>query len=143
MSLPFFVYGTLRPGGRHHDRFLHGRTLREEPARTTGLLLYEGPGFPYAVEQPPGGPRATVRGDLVTAAPQAYDELLAALDRLEDFTPGDPRNLYDRVTRDVERDADGTAVQAWVYVAAPAVAARLRASGTPVAGGDWPARPRP
>ncbi|MFJ7147840.1 hypothetical protein ACIQVT_06515 [Streptomyces sp. NPDC100445] len=24
---PFFVHGTLRAGGRHHDRFLRGRAL--------------------------------------------------------------------------------------------------------------------
>ncbi len=45
-----------------------------------------------------------------------------------------PGNLYERVAREVTR-ADGTAVRAWVYVAAPAVAARLRAGGTLVEGG--------
>lgn len=134
--LPFFVYGTLRPGEHHHDLFLRGRTASEEPGRMRGIVLYDGPGYPYAVEEPGG----VVRGELVTALPERYGELLGALDRLEEYAPGDPRNLYERIARDVTR-ADGTAVRAWVYVAAPAVAARLRARGTLLGGGDWRTRP--
>ncbi|AWE50123.1 MULTISPECIES: gamma-glutamylcyclotransferase family protein [Streptomyces] len=135
--LPFFVYGTLRPGEPHHDTLLRGRTLAEEPGRLRGALLYDGPGYPYAVEEPGAG---TVEGDLVTVRPDDYPDLLAALDRLEEYRPGDPRNLYERVAREVRRTGDGTVVRAWVYVAAPAVAARLRAHGTPLASGDWKAR---
>ncbi|MEV5017395.1 gamma-glutamylcyclotransferase family protein [Streptomyces sp. NPDC053780] len=134
--LPFFVYGTLRPGGVNHDAFLRGRTRAEEPARLHGALLYPGPGYPYAVEAPEGN----VRGEVVTALPGEYEALLAELDRLEEYAPGDPRNLYDRVARTVVRDADGTTLRAWVYVAAPAVAVRLRATGRPIADGNWPVR---
>ncbi|AQS69732.1 gamma-glutamylcyclotransferase family protein [Streptomyces pactum] len=138
--LPFFVYGTLRPGGPNHDLFLRGRTRAEEPARLHGAVLYAGPGYPYAVEEPAGAVGAVVGGVLVTARPESYDELLAALDRLEVYVPGDPRNLYVRMARTVVRAADGRPVRAWVYVAAPAVAARLRAGGTPIEGGTWPLR---
>ncbi|MFE2355197.1 gamma-glutamylcyclotransferase family protein [Streptomyces parvulus] len=134
--LPFFVYGTLRPGGLNHDRFLRGRTRAEEPARLRGALLYPGPGYPYAVEAAGG----TVRGEVVTARPEEYEALLAELDRLEEYVPGDPRNLYDRVARTVVRDTDGTTLRAWVYVAAPAVAARLRATAAPLPDGTWPVR---
>ncbi|MFI1362055.1 gamma-glutamylcyclotransferase family protein [Streptomyces griseochromogenes] len=134
--LPFFVYGTLRPGGANHDLFLRGRIRTEEPGRLPGALLYDGPGYPYAVEEPGAG---AVSGELVTARPESYGSLLTELDRLEEYAPGDPRNLYERVARDVVR-GDGTAVRAWVYLAAPAVAARLRARGRPIEGGDWPAR---
>ncbi|MFI7019837.1 gamma-glutamylcyclotransferase family protein [Streptomyces sp. NPDC050164] len=137
MTLPFFVYGTLRPGEVNHDLFLRGRTRSEAPGRLSGAVLYEGPGYPYAVEEPGGG---VVRGELVTAHPHAYAELLAELDRLEDYAPGNPRSLYERVERKVVRDTDGAAVRAWVYVAAPAVAARLRTRGRPIAGGEWRAR---
>ncbi|WP_189185443.1 gamma-glutamylcyclotransferase family protein [Streptomyces albiflavescens] len=132
MELPFFVYGTLRPGEHNHDLFLRGRTESEEPGRMRGVVLYDGPGYPYAVEEPGG----VVCGEVVTASPEAYGELLAALDRLEEYVPGDPRNLYERVARDVTR-ADGTVVRAWVYVAAPGVAARLRGRGRPIEGGEW------
>lgn len=136
-GLPFFVYGTLRPGEVNHDLFLRGRTLREEPARLRGAVLYDGPGYPYAVEEPGG----LVAGELVTALPQAYGQLLADLDRLEEYSPGDPDNLYERVPREVVTVGnDTTAVRAWVYVAAPSIAARLRNGGTLVDGGDWLAR---
>ena len=130
--LPFFVYGTLRPGERNHALFLRGRTVSERPARMPGLALHPGPGHPFAVEEP----GSAVAGDLVTALPAAYGELLALLDVLEEYTPGDPRNLYERVARDAVL-ADGVAVRAWVYVAAPAPAARLRAAGQPIEGGEW------
>ncbi|WP_267245686.1 gamma-glutamylcyclotransferase family protein [Streptomyces sp. PR69] len=143
-ELPFFVYGTLRPGERNHDLFLAGRTAAEEPARLVGAQLYEGPGYPYAVEAPdpamdPAMDPACgqVAGELVTAAPGEYARLLAVLDRLEEYiAPGHPRNLYERVVRDVVR-RDGTAARAWVYLAAPPLAERLRASGVLITGGDW------
>ncbi|MER6567925.1 gamma-glutamylcyclotransferase family protein [Streptomyces sp. NPDC001093] len=131
--LPFFVYGTLRPGEANHDLFLRGRTAWEEPARLRDAALYDGPGYPYAVERAGG----EVRGELITARPESYAELLAALDRLEEYTPGDPRNLYERAARTVLRTADGTTALAWVYLAAPPVAARLRAEGKPIEDGDW------
>ncbi|MEU7578895.1 gamma-glutamylcyclotransferase family protein [Streptomyces sp. NPDC041068] len=137
--LPFFVYGTLRPGEPNHAAYLTGRTAEEEPALLPGAVLYEGPGYPYVVEDPQGGP---VRGELVTALPAAYDRLLVALDLLEEYVPGGPRNLYERVVRyvvrpDGGRGGGGGAVRAWVYVAAPHVAAGLRASGVVIGGGDW------
>ncbi|MFD9220486.1 gamma-glutamylcyclotransferase family protein [Streptomyces sp. NPDC060064] len=133
-ELPFFVYGTLRPGECNHDLFLHGRTAAEEPALLTDAVLYEGPGYPYALLDAGGG---TVAGEVVTAAPGEYGELLAVLDRLEEYVaPGHPRNLYERVARDVVRP-DGTAVRAWVYLAAPGLARELRAKGTRIRGGNW------
>ncbi|MBK3574894.1 gamma-glutamylcyclotransferase [Streptomyces sp. MBT65] len=132
-QFPFFVYGTLRPGEPNHDQYLRGRTDSEERARLHGAALYEGPGYPYAVE----APGSVVRGELVTAHPEAYPRLLRELDRLEDYAPGDPRNLYERVEREVTREADGTAVRAWVYFAAPAVTAALRAHGRLIESGDW------
>ena len=133
MRLPFFVYGTLLPGEVNHDLFLRGCTEAEAPARLNGAVLYEGPGYPYAVEERGG----VVYGELVTALPGRYEELLVALDRLEEYARGDPRNLYERFEREVIRDGGDTAVRAWVYVAAPAVAARLRARGKLIESGDW------
>ncbi|WP_367323215.1 gamma-glutamylcyclotransferase family protein [Streptomyces sp. HUAS ZL42] len=133
MSLPFFVYGTLRPGEINHARFLHGRTRSAEPGRLRGAVLYDGPGYPYAVEDPGG----VVYGDLVTALPEGYARLLTELDRLEEYAPGDPRSLYERVQRDVVRETDGAAVPAWVYVAAPPVATELRTRGKLIESGDW------
>lgn len=84
--LPFFVYGTLRPGEANHDLFLRGRIRSEEPGRLTGALLYDGPGYPYVVEETGG----EVKGELVTPWADAYAELLVALDELEEVHPGRP-----------------------------------------------------
>ncbi|MET8678530.1 gamma-glutamylcyclotransferase family protein [Streptomyces sp. NPDC004647] len=131
--LPVFVYGTLRPGQAYHDRFLGGRIAGEEPGRMRGAVLYEGPGYPYAVADADG----VIHGELITLASAHYDILLASLDELEEHAPGDPDNLYERVTREVLL-AGGRTARAWVYLAAEQVARRLRASGTAVPGGDWP-----
>ncbi|MFI6087035.1 gamma-glutamylcyclotransferase family protein [Streptomyces sp. NPDC051218] len=131
--LPFFVYGTLRPGEPNHDVHLRGSVEAEPPALLPGAVLYEGPGYPYLVEAPEGGP---VRGELITPLPSAYDRVIADLDVLEDYAPGDPRNLYERVEREVTL-LGGVTARAWVYVAAPRVAVMLRASGALIGGGDW------
>lgn len=130
--LPFFVYGTLRPGEHNHDRFVRGLDVREQPALLHGGALYDGPGYPFVTDGD-----GTVRGALITATPQEYDGLLAALDGLETYLgPDDPRNLYERVARDVEVPGAGT-VRAWVYLAASAVSRTLGASGPRIPGGDW------
>ncbi|WP_374050328.1 gamma-glutamylcyclotransferase family protein [Streptomyces roseicoloratus] len=77
-ELPFFVYGTLRPGAYNHDRYLLGRTGTEDDAVLPGAVLRDGPGYPYVV---PGEGR--VAGSLVTAAPGSYGELLGVLDAME------------------------------------------------------------
>lgn len=131
--LPFFVYGTLRPGEVNHRLFLRGRTTAEEPARLPGVALYEGPGYPYAVERA----GSVTAGELITPAADAYRELLGALDLLEEYAgPGSPGNVYDRVARDAVR-ADGSRVRAWVYLAAAPLAGRLALSGREIPGGDW------
>ncbi|MFD9792149.1 gamma-glutamylcyclotransferase family protein [Streptomyces sp. NPDC059070] len=131
-ELPFFVYGTLRPGERYHMSLLHGRTASEHPARLPGAVLYEGPGYPYATRGD-----GSVTGTLITPRPEEYARVLRVLDRLEEcHGPGDPRNLYDRVACTVDLPGGATA-RAWVYLAAPPLARRLRAAGTVVPGGDW------
>ncbi|MCL6301304.1 gamma-glutamylcyclotransferase family protein [Streptomyces kronopolitis] len=131
--LPFFVYGTLRPGEANHARILRGRTAAEEPAHIRGALLYDGPGYPYATDGPAD---AVVHGDLVRPRDADYDEVRAVLDRLEGHVPGAPDNLYERVPIDAV-PADGRTVRAWVYLAAAPLAARLRSTAAPLAGGDW------
>ncbi|MEU2763503.1 gamma-glutamylcyclotransferase family protein [Streptomyces sp. NPDC007094] len=134
-ELPFFVYGTLLPGEPNHDLFLRGRTAEERPAVLARALLYDGPGYPYAIEG-----HGRVHGTLLVAAPGVYGELLGLLDHLEEFLgPGHPRNLYERVVREVEpRDSgDGGSVRAWVYFAAAAVTRSLRTGGVLIPEGRW------
>ncbi len=98
-------------------------------------LLYEGPGYPYAIEG-----HSRVHGTLLVAAPGIYGELLGLLDHLEEFLgPGHPRNLYERVVREVEpAGPDGGSVRAWVYLAATAVTRSLRTGGVLIPGGGGP-----
>ncbi|MFI1221263.1 MULTISPECIES: gamma-glutamylcyclotransferase family protein [unclassified Streptomyces] len=149
-ELPFFVYGTLLPGEPNHDLFLRGRTAGERPAVLPRALLYDGPGYPYAIEG-----HGRVHGTLLVAAPGVYGELLGLLDHLEEFlAPGHPRNLYERVVREVElpapgdrpgRDGElpgaGESVRAWVYLAAAAVTRSLRTGGVLIPEGRWITEP--
>lgn len=130
--LPFFVYGTLLPGERNHA-LLAGRTLSWTPAVLPAALLFHGPGYPFAVADPAGA--GTVRGAVARIGEEAYEQVLADLDRLETYVPGDPGNLYERVRRTVR--AGPGPVEVWVYVADGSLARRLLATGRRVAGGDW------
>ncbi|SHL03909.1 gamma-glutamylcyclotransferase family protein [Actinacidiphila paucisporea] len=130
--LPFFVYGTLLPGERNHG-LLTGRTRSWTPAVLPGALLFDGPGYPFAVADPAGEGR--VHGEAVEIAEEMYDAVVADLDRLETYVPGDPANRYERVRRAV-RGERGEA-EAWVYLAGPALGRDLLASAGPIPGGDW------
>ncbi|MFI1841060.1 gamma-glutamylcyclotransferase family protein [Streptomyces microflavus] len=152
-ELPFFVYGTLLPGEPNHDLFLRGRTSGERAAVLHRALLYDGPGYPYAIDG-----HGRVHGTLLTAAPGVYEELLGLLDHLEEYLgPGHPRNLYERVVREIElpgeeragkgQPEEGTpgagTVRAWVYLAAAAVTRSLRTGGSVIDGGRWVTRRPP
>ncbi|MGW6912390.1 gamma-glutamylcyclotransferase family protein [Kitasatospora sp. NPDC054939] len=133
-ALPFFVYGTLRTGGRNHAVHLAGRCAAVRPAVLEGAALHDGPGFPYAVPDP----AHRIVGELVTVRPGAYAPALAALDRLEDCR-ADGTGEYVRERLTVTAD-DGEHVDAWVYLAGPAVAAALRSQPALIASGDWTRR---
>ncbi|MEV6670275.1 gamma-glutamylcyclotransferase family protein [Streptomyces sp. NPDC051162] len=132
--LPVFVYGTLRPGRRNHTVFLLGRTVAEEPARLRGAVLFEGPGYPYAVADPEG----EVVGEVLWLPADRHDALLASLDALEGYEPGGSANHYVRVVRPVQL-LGGDTVRAWTYLAEEGLAARLRRRGRRVEGGNWQA----
>jgi gamma-glutamylcyclotransferase (GGCT)/AIG2-like uncharacterized protein YtfP len=136
MLLPFFVYGTLRPGQGNY-RLLAGHTVDEVPASLSGHALFDA-GLPYVV--PRAGHR--VRGDLVTPDPARYRAVLDRLDRLEGFDPRCPAGShYRRVAVDVVVDGTGEHRAAWVYLAGEQATDRLnRVAGRRarlVTHGDW------
>ncbi|MCZ4121313.1 gamma-glutamylcyclotransferase family protein [Streptomyces sp. H39-S7] len=139
LRLPFFVYGTLRPGQANHV-LVAGRTAPPRPAVLPGALLYEGPGYPYAALAD-DGVTDRVHGELLSVLPGHYDRVLADLDRLEEHVPGARGNLYERSALRVF--CDGLPCDAWVYLAGEAPAAALRASGRVIPGGDWVRARRP
>jgi gamma-glutamylcyclotransferase (GGCT)/AIG2-like uncharacterized protein YtfP len=149
VELKLFVYGTLKRGGRNHDRFCRG-ALSIEPARVRGRLYLAAAGYPvlivprFAVLANGSADRVAdlsaqssvpvsrvsaedaeenVVGELMTFGdPQAR---LAAFDELEDFHPGGS-SLYARVLLAVRRHASDEPVAAWAYVEGD----RLRAAGS-------------
>ena len=133
-NLPFFVYGTLRPGQGNY-RLLAGRTTAEFPATLDGHALY-GPGLPYVTA---GEDDSAVVGDLIFVAPEHYREVLDRLDCLEGYRPGRRCCHYEREARTVRYvDAGGAeaTTRAWVYLAGPAARERLRPAER-IAGGNW------
>jgi gamma-glutamylcyclotransferase (GGCT)/AIG2-like uncharacterized protein YtfP len=137
--LPFFVYGTLRPGEANYARLLVGQTASETPATLAGAALFtEGP-YPFLVTAPdllrPGDD--VVRGELVALRPPVYDLVLADLDRLEGYVVGGASNLYERVAMEVATAAGPR--RAWVYVAGATTLAQIRAGALRyIPGGAWP-----
>ena len=123
-----FVYGTLRAGaGRPLYRLLQQYGRRIGAARYAGRL-YDLGSYPGVVPNP-GGP-AIVQGELHELL--RPEVVLPLLDRYEGCTEGDAaRPEYRRIPQRVVR-ADGTAVEAWVYLYNWPIGA-LRS----IAGGDF------
>ena len=159
LQLPFFFYGTLRPGERNYNHLLQGHTLREEAGWwLEGAQLYlhasgsythlkgEGAGYqpqgayPYLRESIEGTSR--VAGDLIEIRPEHYEKLLVELDWLEGYSEEvapeetNSRNEYLRVVREIKH-LSGASTQAWVYLGTPQAFARQAAHLTPLVSGDW------
>ncbi len=110
-QLPVFVYGTLRPGQANYLRLLAGKTVREVSASCRGRLYYVTEGdYPYLE---PG--EGTVTGELLTLAAADYENILGALDRLEEYAPHNEESSDYLRRRTIVTLADGTQTQAWVY----------------------------
>lgn len=138
MHLPFFVYGTLKPGEPNYARLLAGQTASEAPASLAGAALFtEGP-YPFLTTAAdvlrPGD--TVVYGTIVALRPSVYDLVLADLDRLEGYVEGGAQNLYERVAMEVA--TDGGPRRAWVYIAGAATLAQIRAGALRyIPGGTW------
>jgi gamma-glutamylcyclotransferase (GGCT)/AIG2-like uncharacterized protein YtfP len=136
--LRLFVYGTLKRGGRFHERYCQG-VLSIEAASVRGRVQQLAQGY-VALVVPEGTILAQGTADAaadarrqasVVAEAKAADptwsdvpgELLtfddpqtrlSRLDRLEGFRPG-AESLYRRVLLPIRR-ASGSSLAAWVYV---------------------------
>lgn len=138
LNLPFFVYGTLKPGGSNYTRYLAGRTLEEIPARLAGGALYDYGPYPFlAVEPDLAHPAEPVHGMLMVVQPELYAAALVELDDLESYDAATHQGSYLRVTWRVQTSAG--MVTAWVYIAGPAMLATIRAGALrKIEGGVWP-----
>jgi len=128
--LPFFVYGTLRPGyGNSRGWVGRARAVHDGDATVDGFRLAapQYGGFPYAI--PAEGSR--IVGALIFPEPGEYAAVLYRLDQLEGYP-----NHYDRIRVRVETP-DGW-LWAWIYTppAADLKDGYWERMAT-VPGGDW------
>jgi gamma-glutamylcyclotransferase (GGCT)/AIG2-like uncharacterized protein YtfP len=151
--LVMFFYGTLKRGGRNHERFCGG-ALRVEEGAVRGDLYDVHLGYPALVVPEESiyafgtgdftrdaeeqwrfgrGPVPSLHGPRVLGEIFAFDDpesRLPALDRLEGFDPTDASSHYRRVLLPVERH-EGPSLLAWAY-------AVKESSGTYLPEGKWP-----
>ena len=132
-TLPFFVYGTLRPTQPNHH-LLVDDLVTSEPAAVEDVQLHDASAFPYAT-------RALGRrviGDLIDVDNRRYTRVLENLDRLEGFDADDPEGShYVRVRCTAVLLADGQPRPAWIYLAGPLVDLTLYPRHPT---GDWTAQ---
>jgi gamma-glutamylcyclotransferase (GGCT)/AIG2-like uncharacterized protein YtfP len=139
--LPFFFYGTLKPGGVNYLRYqLAEALIGEVPATLDSSALYTDGTYPVAVLLDDARASDCVRGFLMTLADSEYTRLLGELDDLEEYRPDTPLEQSWFVRRVAAvRLADGAHVEAWMYEAGPRVVAQIAAGElTRIDSGDWP-----
>lgn len=151
-TFEMFFYGTLKSGQRNHGYCRGARRVRGASVRgdlydlpegypalvvpeqdilvvgTKNHLLDAGKGHDPEWREASAPEGATVFGELYAFDDPA--ERLPAIDRLEEFVPGDQASPYRRVLIPARTDT-GTTL-AWAYVARDP-------GGTHLPGGSWPA----
>lgn len=137
MKYPLFVYGTLKRGESNYSFYLAGRTTCEQLATLICAALYTEGRYPYLVAGAGlTGSAEQVYGTLMTIHPDHYIEVMQHIDGLEDYTPGDPNNWYERVIQTVQI-AEGP-IEAWTYVAGTKVLTAIQAGRyMKIPGGMW------
>lgn len=133
-NVPFFVYGTLRPGEGNYSWSLKGNTTREERATLTGGAMYNAGGFPYVIRDESADTK--VVGEVCWVTDEAYAEVESALNHLEGYYGPGYRNHYDRESVTVTLDS-GEQVQALVYLVPEHNKKRIVAQCDLIASGDW------
>ncbi len=139
--LPFFFYGTLKPGGVNYEHYrLAEAVVDTAPATLDRAALYTDGTYPFVAMLPDATARDLVQGFVMTLADAEYARLLGEIDDLEDYRPGAPVEeswLVRRVA--TVRLATGERVEAWMYEAGPRVSAQIAAGElTRITSGDWP-----
>jgi gamma-glutamylcyclotransferase (GGCT)/AIG2-like uncharacterized protein YtfP len=133
-QLPFFVYGTLRPG--QPNAYLWGDAIAQiETAWFENGRLYDCGPYPMLVEETAVVP---VQGQLMIPHPDQYDDLLVRIDTLEGFDPEHPDEAtYRRVRRPVLVGAEPgqytRQAWAWVYIGRAEFVTDL----SPIPSGNW------
>jgi gamma-glutamylcyclotransferase (GGCT)/AIG2-like uncharacterized protein YtfP len=139
-QLPFFVYGTLKPGESNYAAYLECHCVATQPAQMRNAALFSDGLYPYLMTDSRAVPLGDIAyGVVVEVAAPYYEETMARLDWLEDYKPNSPWSMYDRVTGIVET-GDGP-VEVWTYVGGPQSLAAIRAGRLVyIPGGVWSGR---
>lgn len=133
MSKPYFVYGTLKPGGRYWPQ-IAARVAAHEPAEVDGFDLFDlKVGYPAIVEG-----KGRVKGVLLRFHPAQATEAIATMDRIEGWDPAAAAPLYRPLEVDVTTD-DGR-VSAITYVWGSGLREDLANRGVYLSHGMWQAR---
>ncbi|HEY5792737.1 MAG TPA: gamma-glutamylcyclotransferase family protein [Chthoniobacterales bacterium] len=122
-----FVYGTLMPGYRNHERFAAPHLISCRPATTQGKLYHLPAGYPGVVEG-----EGIVHGKLL----ELRDEALPPLDELEAYDPAAAPEENEYYRREVSVALEtGDGVNAWIYFIALERVESMR--GIRVESGHW------
>ncbi|MGA9173521.1 MAG: gamma-glutamylcyclotransferase family protein [Thermoactinomyces sp.] len=128
-KIPFFFYGTLRPGFENYEGILRNKTVSEMPATMKGKMysVDTETSYPCVIEG-----NDTIQGELMYIKENLYWDVLKDLDWLEDYQEGDEEgSMYLRRLREVILE-NGEKAIAWVYIWNKEVREELY-----VKSGDW------
>lgn len=131
--LPFFVYGTLRPGHGNHAWALAPRQTRSLLGTISGARMYSNGGFPFVAFD--GDDTETVTGNLIWVPRDQFAATLSDLDSLEGYQGGD-KGLYDRRVVEVAA-VNGETIRANMYVVPAHAHSHVVARCPHVPSGDW------
>ncbi len=138
-ELCVFVYGTLKPGGRYHERYCGVYSPKVIPSVVRGQLFH----FPLLGYPAMTLGKSWVKGYLLifSQSPQLCSNILSQLDRLEGYESVGPadassENDYERSQLDIFDPNYQLLQQAWVYHMP--MTSVLAQGGALVPGGDWP-----
>ncbi|EJL31691.1 gamma-glutamylcyclotransferase [Brevibacillus sp. BC25] len=130
-KLPVFVYGTLLTGFGNHRNYVKPYKHEATPATILGEIYHLPAGYPGLLK----GEQEVV-GEIVTFAPDMYEQALAGLDELETYYgEGDPRNEYERII--VSATIEGTAQVVNVYVYRYLDRDLVKQTGVHIPHGNW------
>lgn len=127
-----FVYGTLKPGERYHDRYCGNQVVGSQPACVPGRLYHLSLGYPGLTDEP-----GWVQGVLLEFK---TPEVLQGLDELEEYTPGGAatENSYHRTWEQVYHLDRTPLAWAWLYRMEPERVASF--GGIWIPEGSWSGR---
>lgn len=128
-KLRVFVYGTLKPGEFNYNCYCAGKVLEAQKAIALGKLFSLPVGYPAMTSG-----NEPVRGCLLTFE---NDEILTALDSLENYDPQRPsaENHYNRQKIETFDATSQSLGLAWAYLMTFEQVQQL--GGTWLPEGDW------